>query len=378
MFSSIGNRRRHCSHAENLPPNKNRFDPITRRRRGVQSKYNVDQAKRRSAKKAVRVNVACPVTKTVQPTTSDVQMADGETSQPKPITKQAGRTNVPVQLPRALGQPTYTEVPKESLRAALGAQYYQEDLPLDFVRDTLEKKGFNFLQMISSIEAEVPKDRIPSEIDVQVHDFTTNELPTHMLAVYGAKKATPPKKLEVKLYPVHAHVMAAHCAKLPAFSPSPITNEAVPEPINNATPRKVTLPVRNLCLPHPQTFPVLSQYLYLRRAELLYNAFLPFPPSKCAQAFNEAGTATPTTDSETPSSFFTHPQSTSHQIEIATELANTYTPHRLLESVAVVHGIWMNACALGIFDDKMWTIIDGCWEVLLRALAIGAGVEIED
>ncbi|KAL0576109.1 hypothetical protein V5O48_005856 [Marasmius crinis-equi] len=368
MFSSIGNRKRHCSHAENLPPHKNRFDPISRRRRGIQSKYNLAQAKRRSEKKAVRVNVACPATKTV-----DIQMADGET---KPVTKPAGRVNVPVQLPRALGQPSYVEVNPESLRAAFGSHSFSPDIPAEFIRDQYEENGMSLLKTVSTISADVPKDKLPTEVDVLIHDNAARDLPTHMLAVYGAEKVTPPKKMEIKLYPIHAPLMAAYCAKLPAFGPSPITEGPVPEPTTNGTPRKVTLPVRNLRLPHPKTFAYLSQYMYTHRAEILYNAFLPFPPTKCAQAFHAAGAKL--SEDDTPLSFFTHPQSTQHQIEVATELAATYTAHRLLESVAVVHGTWMNACALGVFDEKLWTVIDGCWEVLLRALAIGAGVEIED
>ncbi|KAF9269464.1 hypothetical protein L218DRAFT_269769 [Marasmius fiardii PR-910] len=374
MFRSSN--KRHCSHAENLPPSKlssHRFDPINkssrRRRVGVQSKYNLEQSKRRSQKQPVRFNVSCPVTKTTpaQPT----------------VSRPSGRTNVPVVLPRALGQPSRVEVADEALRTAFG-DHYDPQVPVDFIRDTYAASGLRLLATVVSVSADVPKSKLPTEIQVLVHDDSSDDLPTHMLAVYGTRRSPTTNKVDVKLYPVHAPVMAAHCAKLPSFSPSPITSSdnGVPPAIKNGTPRQVTLPVRNLCLPHPSSFPHISQYLYTRRAEILYNAFLPYPPSKCAQAFNEAGTATPSTStpasSSSPSSFYTHPQSSSHQTELASDLATTYTPHRLLESVAVVHGTWMNACALGIFDDTLWTVIDGCWEVLLRALAMGAGVELEE
>ncbi|KAG7095624.1 hypothetical protein E1B28_006348 [Marasmius oreades] len=375
MFRSTNSNKRHCSQAENLPPSKlssHRFDPLRssrRRRAGVQSKYNLEQSKRRSQKQPVRFNVSCPVTK---PTPS----------QPT-VSRPAGRANVPVVLPRALGQPSRAEVTNEALRAAFG-NHYDPLVPVDFIRDNYANKGLRLLATVISVSADIPKSKLPTEIQVLVHDDSSDDLPTHMLAVYGSKKSPSTNKVDVKLYPVHAPIMTAHCTKLPPFSPSPITSsdDGVPPATNNGIPRALTLPVRNLCLPHPSSFPHICQYLYARRAEILYNAFLPYPPSKCAQAFNEAGTATPSTSTTTsessPSSFYTQPQNVSHQLDLASDLATTYTPHRLLESVAVVHGTWMNACALGIFDDTLWTVIDGCWEVLLRALAMGAGVELEE
>jgi len=39
----------------------------------------------------------------------------------------------------------------------------------------------------------------------------------------------------------------------------------------------------------------------------------------------------------------------------------------------IVHGLWRNVCALGVFDDNLWNAMDLAWEVLLTAIAIGTG-----
>ncbi|KAK7062851.1 hypothetical protein VNI00_000347 [Paramarasmius palmivorus] len=371
------------SHSENLPPTKSvRYNPISTSRRqrrsrtngitAVNAKYNLEQAKRRAQKNPVRFDVQCAAMRTQAPA--------GETTKAK-FTPPATR---PVVLPRGLQQPAFAEAPAENIRAAFGASENCAGQLPEFCRDMYKTRGLKMLQTVISVSAEIPKNKLPKEMDVLVHDQNPEELPTHMLAVYGQTPGASPSastKIDVKLYPVHAQLYASHCARLGPFEPSPVTSnsESIPMPTGNGQPVKLTLPVRSIRLPSPQTFPKLSQFLYTKRAEILYDAFLPTPATKFLSAFAEAGSAEPSTsraDEETHS-FFTHPQNFSRQLEFAEELARTYTAHTLLERLAVVHGMWMNVCALGIYDDTLWGIMDGCYEVILRALAMGSGVDLD-
>lgn len=54
-------------------------------------------------------------------------------------------------------------------------------------------------------------------------------------------------------------------------------------------------------------------------------------------------------------------------------LAGMYTPPALLYQAMAVHGLWQNVCALGIFDDELWDMMDLAWEVMLSAVAIAIG-----
>lgn len=209
---------------------------------------------------------------------------------------------------------------------------------------------------MTSVSAEVDSASLPKELTVVVNDLAATNYPTHMLAVYAPvpKKAenasaTPMPKTEVKLYPVHALLIASHCAKLGALPPSPITNQVFPPA---STPRTVTIPVRTMCLPSPETFPVLLTYLYLRRQEVLFDAFLPTEP---------------------PSEFINDCTSEEQIISLAKNLGTKFGASVLLRRAKFIQGIWSNACVLGLFDEGLWAAIDSCYEVLLNALAIGTG-----
>lgn len=210
------------------------------------------------------------------------------------------------------------------------------------------------LRTIASVSAQVDSSALPKELAVVVNDLTATDYPTHMLAVYAPvpKKSenAPLPKTEVKLYPVHALFMASHCAKLGAFPPSPTSDQTF-TPVES-TPRTVTLPVRPMCLPSPETFPVLLQYLYLRRQEVLFDAFLPTEP---------------------PSSFVDNCSSDDQVISLAKDFGTKFNASTLLKHAKVIQGIWSNVCALGVFDEGLWAAIDSCYEVLLNALAIGTG-----
>ncbi|KAE9403695.1 hypothetical protein BT96DRAFT_814629 [Gymnopus androsaceus JB14] len=258
-------------------------------------------------------------------------------------------TIVPILLPRAFLQPPVSEPSEESLAAASGSSFSGQ--PAAFIRDQLESLGPRLLRTVGSVTAEVNSASLPKELAVIVNDLTATNYPTHMLAVYApvpknASRASIPQT-EVKLYPVHALLMASHCARLGPFAPSPTTDQ-IPTPASN--PSTITLPVRPMCLPSPETFPVLLNYLYLRRQEVLFDAFLP-----TGLSFE----------------FVDNCNSTEHVISLGKDFGTKFNASTLLRHVKVIQGIWSNACVLGVFDEGLWAAIDSCYEVLLNVLAIG-------
>jgi hypothetical protein len=168
-----------------------------------------------------------------------------------------------------------------------------------------------------------------------------------MMAIYGPPpKKNSTEKRKITLYPVHSIVLAAYCSKLPAFSP---TSAEVTSVSLGQNLKDVTIPIRPICLPSPQTYPQLSSFLYTKRTDALLASMMPCLP--------------PTTLEDEPSQIPT----------FATKLAGTYTIQALLQHTMFVHGLWQNVCALGIFDESLWETIDLAWQVLLTAIAIGTG-----
>jgi hypothetical protein len=49
-------------------------------------------------------------------------------------------------------------------------------------------------------------------------------------------------------------------------------------------------------------------------------------------------------------------------------LAQNYTMQRLASQAVKVHGLWRNACALGISDCDLQAFFDLAWEILMKAL----------
>lgn len=199
------------------------------------------------------------------------------------------------------------------------------------------------LQVLSTVKANPTKDSLPKELSIIVQDLAS-VTPSHMIAVYGPpSRSAPSQRRRVTLFPVHSIVFALHCAKLPPFPP--ISVPTTPAPGS----REMVVPVWPLCLPSPQTFPQLSSYLYNKRNDLLLSSLLPCPPPATLE------------------------QESSLLLPFASKLAGTYTAQALLQQTMTVHGFWQNVCALGIFDDELWDIIDLVWQILLTAVAIATG-----
>jgi hypothetical protein len=58
--------------------------------------------------------------------------------------------------------------------------------------------------------------------------------------------------------------------------------------------------------------------------------------------------------------------------EYSSTLAQNYTMQRLASQAVKVHGLWRNACALGISDPDLQAFFDLAWEVLMQALTLSS------
>ena len=164
----------------------------------------------------------------------------------------------------------------------------------------------------------------------------SSEAPTHLLAVH-AKPAT-----RVSLFPVHAIILAAHCARLPPFPPSSSRTPA-------EAGSKITFPVTPFFIPNPETFPIILHYLYTKRVDRLFSALLPLPLQSGKPSIDE----------------------------LSRTYSSTFTVQALLYHAARVHGLWSNVAALGIFDERLSQVIEVAWDVLLKALAVSTGAKWE-
>lgn len=185
-----------------------------------------------------------------------------------------------------------------------------------------------FAVATNSTVVNAPRNRLPHELEVVVNKISA-DAPTHLLAVYSKPVS------RVAIHPAHALVLASHCAHLPSL---PHSKPTMPM----AAGSTLILPVVPLCLPSPETFPILLHYLYTKRHDHLLASVLPIRPGDGSQSLNQLGQ----------------------------RLAAMFTVPALLSQAAKAHGLWNNVVALGVFDERLSRTIETAWEALLDALVI--------
>ena len=168
--------------------------------------------------------------------------------------------------------------------------------------------------------------------------------PTHMAAIYSSAPSGPEPR-RVMMYPIHQSILSLYCANLPVLAAS------APLSTNSESESSFEVPVVPLALPNPESFPFLTQFLYLKDAHTLFEAFLSLKPSKGIPS-----------DLDQPARY------EAFVAEYSTILAQNYTMQRLASQAAKVHGLWRNACALGISDIDLQAFFDLAWEILMKAL----------
>ncbi|KAG6812449.1 hypothetical protein H0H92_002817 [Tricholoma furcatifolium] len=350
--------KRIASNVENTPPSvrpKSLASRVFNHRRrarpsGSSSKFAAGQAARRSCKhrnhaKQLRFKVA-----SIPP--PDVKIAEASSS--KVVT-----------FSRELQKPEFREVSREAL---LAADPSFEEADPSFIREALESIGRHCLQSLASVCVEKVPENIPPEIDIKLSPIEgfSHTNPTHMLAIFGQEPAvsssasSPEKKRKVTLYPVHSIYLAAHCASLPPFAPSASTSADV------AAGESFKIPVRSICLPCPDAFQRLSNFLYTKDASVLLSSLLPMtPPANIISSPSSDSEPLPRAEHRTLVSAFAY------------QIASTYTTQILVQHAVAVRGFWQNTCALGIHDEMLWEALEVAWLVILAAIAVGTGSGID-
>jgi hypothetical protein len=108
-----------------------------------------------------------------------------------------------------------------------------------------------------------------------------------------------------------------------------------------------------LALPNPESFPFLTQFLYLKDAHTLFESFLSLTPSKGIPSYLDQPT-----------------RYDAFVAEYSTILAWNYMMQHLASQAAKIYGLWCNACALGISNIDLQAFFDLAWEILMKALTL--------
>lgn len=235
--------------------------------------------------------------------------------------------SVRVRLPATLARPIFKSIDSQALASVDPSL---SSTPLEYVKDRLCAVGPSMLSAAASAKPVHELGSIDQHIDVTIGGDHSH-VPTHMLAVWS-KSAQNHGLRKVELFPVHDIVLAASCANMP---PLQTTSRDAP-----ADPSTVRLPVVPICVPHRETFALLQQYLYTRQSDRLLACLLP-------------GTASDV-----------QPE------DVARHYAETCSLAVLMQHAMQVHGLWSNACVLGVFDESLWRVLDVSWALLMESLRL--------
>lgn len=196
-------------------------------------------------------------------------------------------------------------------------------------------------------------------------------LPSHVFAIHSSDS---PRTL---LLPVHGLLWAASSAHLGILSSRAEKQPAHPSLPSTPRPQdgQVHLPVVELTLPSSSAFPLLQGWVYLRSPSLLLSALLPQPPASPATAATTITSSPPSSLSHllnpscperTPSAPATPPQTPEELTRALASLPSLV----LLRHVHLVHGLWQDTVALGVWDEELWRAMGVAWRILVAALAL--------
>ncbi|KDR73669.1 hypothetical protein GALMADRAFT_100505 [Galerina marginata CBS 339.88] len=234
-----------------------------------------------------------------------------------PATAESGsvKPQVRISLPTALQRPTLQEVKAQAIYDLCPEL---KDVAPDYVRLTLSSLAPQMLAGIHGTQMVAPTSQLPHELEVVVSDSLrlASVTPTHILALSSSRSGVSSKKYQ--LFPIHQLVFAANCSTMPALPSS-----FAATPAGNSS-RTATLPVVSYSIPSPETFGLLSEYLYTKNADVLRSRILPV----------------------------------NWALDIET----------ILRKAFMIRGLWANACAFGVVDPSLYDVLEDCWAAVLRSL----------
>ncbi|KAG9051587.1 hypothetical protein FS837_004097 [Tulasnella sp. UAMH 9824] len=250
--------------------------------------------------------------------------------------------DVTFRLPLVLPRPKQTPLVNTDALKEMDPSLLGVSLPL--VKDILTARTEGMLRGLASVDiktARLPPTGMPTEIPLKIsssYTAQTASLPTHLLCVIN------PTTSHGQLYPVHALVLGAHCARLPPF-PVPADTDSA------EAGASTTFPIVPITLPHAESFPIIFDYLYTKNFARFVSSLIPLPPSSTA-----------TTEDGKP----LNPDQKFQRVVEA--LVQTYSMGALLEKMKFVHGVWSNVFKLGISEEGVWKCMNTAWTALVRAL----------
>ncbi len=339
-------------------------DAATRRRtRGMGNtttrtpKYRADQAKRRADSQPRSSSVKFNVSPGISVSAIDENAIASSTQPPKAI---------PISFPKELNRPLWKDIdlaPLHSIEPDLAG------MELPFILDSVagisdeyvELSFTSFCIRINCFLIDCTGHCTPSKCSQQETFFPvpsqctpqTQIVPSpHTCSPYLAAErhhlspmALPgPAKLPCTQSTLSS--LMANCANLPA------PPETLPQPSPTAPGVKeaeFTLPIWPLCLPRRWSTRSSRATCTTRTASSCSRTSSPRPRPRTSCATPRSARCTRTSS------------------------RRRYTVQALIRNIITLHGLYQNACALGIYDDVLWDTMDVMWRVLLTALAVATG-----
>lgn len=165
---------------------------------------------------------------------------------------------------------------------------------------------------------------------------------SHVLAIRSTDSS------RTLLLPTHGLLWAAKCPGLSILSSSPTLQPPSSFLPPTRAPAPSSLPILELSLPSSLAVPLLQGWLYLASPSILLSSLLPTLHAPSASASLSEILNLPASHTE----------------------ALSYLPSaKLLERVALVHGLWQDTVALEILDEALWKTMRVAWNLLVGALA---------
>lgn len=205
--------------------------------------------------------------------------------------------------------------------------------------------GPSLLTNATSTTLYVPNGPVlPSYIEVSSDPSLSSALtPSHILAIAA------PDSPRTLLVPVHGLLLASLSSSLSIISSSPSQQPPHPSLPSTPAPSPHSLPVVEVNLPSSLAFPLLQVYCYLASPSILLSSLLPTPPDSASSGISPLLNPT--------------------RLTVAEKLSHCETAE-LLRRVALCHGLWQNAVALGVSDEQLWGTMKSAWAILVGALAL--------
>lgn len=309
-------------------------------------------------------------------------------------------------LPKTLMRPVFPEAAPADLAYAANNSELLAWTPMDVRKELLlDSRHLLYAFMntrIAPINA-LRTSQLPKSVNIHIPEGTSSQhLTTHILAVHSVGRPQPlphpvspvatkgriphtpantyiPAPVtgarKVTLYPIHGLLLSAHCARIPPLprysDESAATDPIAPLPSYDTSGKICEVPLVPFGVPAAECFGILLQYLYTQDAPALLRNILPFwhgadVPRPISVVPRNQSLSGPLEQTDYEFS----PSDQARIAALSKELSERLTGASLVSLAMRIHGLWQNACSLGIRGDDVWDVVSVAWRTVLGALAI--------